>query len=151
MDTDRIEKTVVLRAPRSTVWRALSTPDAFGEWFGVRLSGSFAPGAHLRGKVTQPGYENYPFEITIEHVEPDHLLSWRWHPNAVDPKVDYSTEPQTFVTFEIQDAPGGTQFRVVESGFDAIPASRRREAYQGNEKGWAMQIEAINQYIAKAA
>jgi uncharacterized protein YndB with AHSA1/START domain len=151
MSTDRIEKTVLLPAARASVWRALSNADAFGEWFGVRVTGPFAPGARIRGKVTHPGYENYPFEITIERVDPEHLLSWRWHPNAVDPKVDYSAEPTTLVVFEIQDAPGGTQLRVVESGFDAIPASRRLEAYRGNEKGWAMQMEAIDRYLAKAA
>jgi hypothetical protein len=55
------------------------------------------------------------------------------------------------VTFELEEVPGGTRVDVVESGFDAIPDSRRQEAYEANEKGWAMQAEAIDRYVSKAA
>jgi uncharacterized protein YndB with AHSA1/START domain len=151
MSTDRIERSVFLRAPRAQVWKALSDAKAFGEWFGVKLNGSFAPGARLQGKVTHKGYENYPFEFTIDRIVPERLLSWRWHPNAVDPGVDYSAEPETEVAWQLEDTPGGTVVRVVESGFDALPASRRNAAYEGNEKGWNMQMEAIENYLEKAA
>lgn len=151
MSTDRIEKTIFLRAPRARIWRALSDVDAFGEWFGVKLKGSFTPGARLRGTVTHKGYEHLPFEITIERVEPERLLSWRWHPHAVDSDIDYSAEPTTLVVFQLEDAPGGTRLTVVESGFDEIPLSRRPDAYRGNEKGWTSQMESIERYVARAA
>jgi uncharacterized protein YndB with AHSA1/START domain len=151
MSTDQIRKRVVLRAPRKRVWQALSDVNALSDWFGVKLPGKFAPGARLRGRVTHKGYEDSPFEITIERVEPEHTLSWHWHPNAIDPEKDYSTEPTTLVLFELEDHPDGTQLTITESGFDAIPSSRRFEAYQGNEKGWTMQMEAIQRYLAKAA
>ena len=57
-NTDRIEKKVVLRAPRSRVWRAIANAEEFGEWFGVKLEGTFAEGATIRGKITYPGYEH---------------------------------------------------------------------------------------------
>ena len=151
MNTDRIERSVLLRAPRARIWEAISDPKAFGDWFGVKLDGSFAPGSRLHGKVTHKGYENYPFEIIVDRVEPERLLSWRWHPHALDLKKDYSSEPTTLVRFDLEDAPGGTRFKVTESGFDSLPESRRREAYEGNEKGWAMQMEAIEKYVAQAA
>ena len=151
MNTDRIEKSVMLRAPRSRVWRALSDAASFSEWFGVKLQGVIAPGAHLRGKVEHPGYEHVPFAITIEKMEPERVLSWRWHPNPIDPKKDYSDEPTTLVVFELHDAPGGTLLSVVESGFDGIPLSRRLEAYRGNEAGWKMQMEAIERYVTKTS
>jgi len=44
MDTDRIEKKVILRAPRSRVWRAIANAEEFGEWFGVKLEGTFQQG-----------------------------------------------------------------------------------------------------------
>jgi len=151
MSTNQIKETVFLPEPRARVWKALSDTSEFGNWFGVKLSGPFVPGAHLRGKVTHKGYEHYPFEITIDRVEPERLLSWRWHPNAVDPKVDYSSEPTTLVIFELEDAPGGTRLSLVESGFDGIPQSRRSEAYGGNEKGWTMQMESIQRHLTHAA
>lgn len=151
MSIDRIEKTVVLRAPRAQVWRALSDAKSFGEWFGVKLDGSFAPGARLHGKVTHQGYEDYPFELTVDRVEPERLLSWRWHPNATDRQKDYSSEPTTLVTYELADAPEGTRLTLVESGYNALPPLRRLEAYNENERGWTMQMEAIERYLQKAA
>src|SRR5262249_33961682 len=151
MITDRIEKSVALRLPRKRVWKAFSDANAFGEWFGVKLNGTFQPGARLTGKVTHKGYENYPFEFTIDRIEPERLLSFRWHPNAVDIGKDYSSEPKTLVVFNLEDADGGTKLTIVESGFDSLPQERRRPAYEGNEKGWAMQVESIQRYLEKAA
>lgn len=148
-DQDRIEKRILLRAPRARVWRALADAEEFGQWFGVRLSGPFAPGARLQGKVTNPGYEHIPFEIIVERMEPEKLLSWRGHPHAIDPQADYSAEPTTLVVFELADAPEGTLLTVVESGFDGIPLSRRLEAYRGNEQGWAIQMKAIEKYLSE--
>lgn len=56
--TDRIQKTVVLRAARSRVWKALTDPAQFGEWFGAKLAGKFAPGQTMRGPITIPGYDH---------------------------------------------------------------------------------------------
>jgi uncharacterized protein YndB with AHSA1/START domain len=149
--TDRIEKRVLLRAPRARVWRALADAEAFGRWFGVDLAGSFAPGARIGGKVTHEGYEHVRLEITIEKMEPERLLSWRWHPHAIEPGHDYAAEPTTLVVFELDDVEDGTLLTVVESGFDGIPLARRAEAYRGNEGGWAGQMEAIERYVSSAA
>jgi len=143
MNTDRIEKSILLRAPRSRVWRALTDAEQFSQWFGVKLAGPFAPGARLRGQITHSGYEHVVFEITIERMEPEKLFSWRWHPHAIDPKIDYSVEPTTLVVFELEEVAEGTHLTVVESGFDGIPLSRRLEAYRSNDQGWAIQVSEL--------
>jgi uncharacterized protein YndB with AHSA1/START domain len=150
MSLDRIERRILLRAPRGRVWRALADAESFSQWFGVKMEGPFVPGARLRGTVTHKGYEHVPFEITIERMEPERLFSWRWHPNAKDPKADYSNEPTTLVVFELEEAPDGTLLTVVESGFEGIPLARRGEAYRGNEQGWTMQMKAIEAYVGQA-
>src|SRR5712692_6131043 len=103
--TDRIERMIVVHAPRSRVWRALTDPAEFGAWFGVKVEGAFAPGARVRGAITHPGYEHLTWEITIERMEPERLFSWRWHPYAVEPGIDYSTPASlmltTLVVFEL--------------------------------------------------
>ena len=53
----------------------------------------FAPGARVTGKITAPGYEHVALEMMIERMEPERLFSYRWHPYAVEPGVDYSAEP----------------------------------------------------------
>ena len=146
--TDRIERRIVLKAPRSRVWRALSNAEEFGNWFGVALKGrTFSAGKRTQGKVTHPGYEHLTWDVLIERVEPERLLSWRWHPYAVDTAVDYSQEPTTQVVFELEDVDEGTLLRVVESGFDKIPASRRELAFRMNSGGWDQQMKNIEQHV----
>jgi uncharacterized protein YndB with AHSA1/START domain len=149
-DTDRIERSVVIDASRERVWRALSDAEEFGTWFGADLAGqTFVPGGHARGRITYPGYEHVFFDVVIERVEPPDLLSFRWHPYAVDPALDYSAEPPTLVTFTLADAPGGrTLLKLVESGFDSIPPARRREAFRMNSQGWEGQMDNIVRHVA---
>jgi uncharacterized protein YndB with AHSA1/START domain len=147
--TDRIEKEILLKAPRSRVWRALSDAEEFGDWFGVALRGkTFTAGQRVAGPITYPGYEHIGFDVLIERIEPEQLLSLRWHPYAVDPSVDYSKEPTTLVVFELKEVEGGTLLSVVESGFDRIPSSRRLEAYRMNSGGWDEQMKNIENHVA---
>jgi uncharacterized protein YndB with AHSA1/START domain len=145
--TDRIEKKIHLRAQRSRVWRALTDAREFGQWFGVEMKGSFAVGERLLGKITTPGYDHLTLTLTVERMELERLLSYRWHPYAIDPKVDYASEPTTLVELRLEEVPGGTELIVVESGFDAIPAARRAEAYRMNEGGWAAQMENVRRHV----
>jgi uncharacterized protein YndB with AHSA1/START domain len=147
--TDRIERKILLTAPRSRVWRALANPEEFGSWFGVALKGQrFKAGEPVQGHVTYPGYEHVILEILIERVEPESLLSWRWHPAAIEPNVDYSREPMTLVVFELQEVQNGTLLRVIESGFDNVPPSRRLEAFRLNSEGWDEQMVNISKHVA---
>lgn len=148
MTTDRIEKKIVLRAPRSRVWHAIADAEQFGAWFGARLDGEFAPGARIEGRITSLGYEHVTMEMTVERVDPERLFSYRWHPYAVEPGVDYSNEPTTLVEFRLDEVAGGTELTVVESGFDRIPVTRRADALRMNDAGWAEQIKSIERYVA---
>jgi uncharacterized protein YndB with AHSA1/START domain len=146
--TDRIEKKIVLHAPRSRVWRAITDATEFGTWFGARLEDSFAPGARIRGRITEPGYEHLTLDLTVERIEPERLFSLRWHPYAVDPSVDYSAEPTTLVEFRLEEVAGGTELTVSESGFDSIPEARRAEALRSNEQGWVEQLRRIERHVS---
>jgi uncharacterized protein YndB with AHSA1/START domain len=147
--TDRIERKVLLKASRARVWRALSSPKEFGDWFGVSLEGSsMIVGDYLQGHMTHPGYEHVIFGMWIERVVPQRLLSWRWHPYAIDASVDYSAEPTTRVVFELADAEGGTLLSLVESGFDEIPAARRLQAFRMHTQGWDAQMRNIENHVA---
>lgn len=146
--TDRIEKTILLRAPLARVWRALTDAAEFGEWFRVKLDGTFQAGKRVTGRVTYPGYEHVTFDVQVERVDPKRLFSLRWHPNAVDPAVDYSKEPTTLVEFRLEEAAEGTRLTVTESGFDRIPAGRRDVAFRMNSEGWGIQMENVRRHVA---
>src|SRR5882724_2977714 len=114
--TDRIEKRVVLHAPRSRVWRAISSAQEFGSWFRMNLDGAFAEGATIRGRVTAPGYEHVTLDMLVERIDPERYFSYRWHPYAIDPAVDYSTEPTTLVEFTLEDTEGAPPSRLSNPG-----------------------------------
>ena len=160
--TDRVEKRVLLHAPLERVWRAISNAQEFGSWFGVRFDGPFVAGEPLTGRMvpttvdaavaeSQKPYEGRRFDITVDRIEPMRLFSFRWHPYAVDPEIDYAGEPTTLVVFELEESPDGTVLTVTESGFDRIPLARRAEAFEMNERGWEAQLTLIEKYLARGA
>ncbi|HEX3883163.1 MAG TPA: SRPBCC family protein [Stellaceae bacterium] len=148
--SDSIEKRVELSAPVSRVWRALTDHREFGEWFRVSIDAPFAPGRTARGNIPHPGYEHLTWEATVEAIEPERLFSFRWHPYAVDPNVDYAGEPTTLVEFRLEAKECGTVLTVTESGFDAIPPHRRAEAFRMNDRGWSIQVENIARHVGHA-
>jgi len=145
--TDRIEKSVELKAPLSRVWRALTDYREFGEWFGMTMEGPFVAGQSLRAQATNKGYEHVSFSIAVQKIEPERLFSYTWHPYAVDMTKDYSHETPTLVEFHLKETAGGTLLTVTESGFDKVPEERRAEAFKRNDGGWAQQMRQIEAYL----
>ena len=160
--TDRIERQIFLRASRERVWRALTDSREFGAWFGMRFTEPFRPGARMRATIVpttvdpetaamQKQFEGVTFDIIVERIEPQRLFSYRWHPGAVDPNIDYAEESMTLVEFELEAAEGGILLTVTESGFDKLPLARRAAAFTGNEQGWTKVVTLIEKYLEQDA
>ena len=160
--TDRIHKSIDVRAPRSRVWRALIDPDEFRRWFGFSLDRPFASGTTVSATIVgtdvdedvaraQRNHDGMTFPIVVEAVEPLHRLAFRWHPGAVERGVDYSSEPTTLVEFLVEDIPSGTRIHVIESGFDGIPLERRAKAFAGNEQGWTIVVDLLSRFVDHVA
>lgn len=149
MGNSTIEKRIELKAPVARVWRALTDYREFGEWFRVNLEGPFVPGQAARGHITYPGYEHLILECTVQQMEPERLFSFTWHPYAVDPHTDYSSEPPTLVEFRLEPTATGTLLTVTESGFENIPAHRRLEALRMNDGGWTEQVRNIERHVTQ--
>ena len=144
---DRIVKQVEVRAPVSRVWRALSDPKEFGTWFRVELDGPFRPGMISTGKMTYPGAEHLPWLATVVRVEPERLLSFRWHDFDEGSGVDVADQPTTLVEFLLEAVPEGTRLTITESGFDALPDHRRLEVMRGNKEGWNIQAKNLADHV----
>lgn len=156
--TDRIQKQVLLNAPRERVWSAITDAAQFGVWFGAQFEGQFIAGETLKGKMvptrvdsevakSQEAYAGIEFEIVVERVDPMHAFAFRWHP--YEPDDDPASVPMTLVTFELQDAAEGTLLTITESGFDAVPLAKRAEAFNANEQGWTVQSRLIEKYLRR--
>jgi uncharacterized protein YndB with AHSA1/START domain len=155
---DRIEKSTILRAPLARAWSAVSDAREFGSWFGVEFDGPFVEGRELTGRIVpttvdpevaklQEPHRGKPFAFTVERIEPRRRIAFRWHPFAIDPKVDYSAEPMTLIVFELEEVADGTRLTITESGFDRIPQARREAAYRANDGGWAHQLRLVGKYV----
>jgi uncharacterized protein YndB with AHSA1/START domain len=143
----KIERSTLIRAPRSRVWKAISEVSQFGAWFQVKAEGEFRPGATVRMIATHPSCPLLEFSVIVEQVTPETLLSWRWHPGAApDPK-----EPPTLVEFRLEDADGGTKVTVTESGFDRMSLAKRAAAFDDNSKGWTEQMVSLARYLGHEA
>jgi len=160
--TDRIEKQVVLKAPRERVWQAISDARQFGIWFGVEIAGPFVAGERVSGRLVptrvdealarkQAPYEGTVFDFFVERIEPPHRFSFRWHPCAVEPGADYTQEPTTLIVFTLEEVPEGTRLTITESGFDQVPLARRAAAFAANEEGWREQLRLIEKYLVQTA
>jgi uncharacterized protein YndB with AHSA1/START domain len=168
---DRIEKRVTLRAPVSRVWQAIADAQAFGRWFGVKLEGTFVAGKTITGTFDEGlneaaivGYQKSlglpPSKVrlpdknavfcTVERIEPEHYVSFRWIPYGIDAEADPQNEPTTLVELRLEEVAEGTLLTIVESGFDRVPAHRRERAFRMNEGGWAGQAENMKKHVEGA-
>jgi uncharacterized protein YndB with AHSA1/START domain len=158
--TDRIEKNIVLRAPRERVWKAISDAKQFGTWFGVEFEGPFVAGTNLKGKIVptkvdpeiaklQEPHAGMAFDFSVEKIEPMRHISFRWHPFAIEKGFDYAKEPTTLIVFELEEVAGGTKLTITESGFDQIPLERRAKAFAANEGGWEAQTKLVEKFLAQ--
>ena len=144
--SDRIEKTVTIKAPLDRVWRAISDHSEFGTWFKVVLDQPFVAGQPSTGHMTFRD-RKIAWNADVVTLEPPHRFAFRWRPYAIDPNVDYSAEPKTLVEFTLTPEGDATRLTVVETGFDAIPEHRRAEAYRMNDQGWAKQVENVRDHV----
>ena len=149
-DRDRVEKQIELRAPRSRVWRAIANPKDFGAWFGLgdalELAGDFAPGAQITGTWTVDGREVREHFCTIDTIEPERALSFRWVPYELPEGEDHAKHPTTLVEFRLDDIASGTRLTVIESGFSKLPADKQYKRDQ-NAEGWAVQVQSIARHV----
>lgn len=158
MITDQLQKQVLLSSPLESVWQAVSDANNFGAWFGVEFEGPFIAGVDLKGRIVptkvdpdvaklQEPHTGKPFQILVEEVTPMIRFAFRWHPFAIDPNHDYSSEKKTLVSFDLAEVNGGTQLTITESGFDQLPVERRSQAYQANDGGWTHQSRLIARFL----
>ncbi|HTX40050.1 MAG TPA: SRPBCC family protein [Bryobacteraceae bacterium] len=150
-ELSRIEKQVLIRAPRHKVWHALTNLDEFARWFLVEAHGAFAPGVRVEMVSRHPKGAGAKFSVTVEAMEPERLFSWRWHPGSKPADGDYTGQPGTLVEFRLEDAEGGTRVTVVESGFERLSLAGRAKAFADNTEGWEIQLAALNEYAGTPA
>lgn len=145
MIADQIEREIVIAAPVSRVWAALTEADQIGTWFGdAGAEIDPRPGGALTIRWRDYGV----FHTTIERIEPERHFSWRWaHAAGEQPRPGNST----LVAFTLTPAGDGTRLRVVESGFQALVMTddERAKNVADNTQGWREELEELRGFLQR--
>ena len=154
---DRIEKKVLLRAPRDRVWRAISDARQIRQLVGRRIRRPLRRGrAHHwkavsrlrstpRSSRPEP-YEGFKLEFAIDRIEPRNLF-----PSVVSlrrrARHRVLEEAATLVTFELAEAAGGTMLTVTERA-RSMPLERRAKAFAAKQAGLGRADQVIEEHLA---
>ena len=140
---DRIERTVEIAHPPSTVWAALTTAEGLGSWFGDDATIDLRPGGAARMTWTNGATA----EMRVERVEEPAVFGYTWHIYGLpddDPR-------RTYVEFTLEPVGAGTRLTVVETGFAQLPDDAHSKAFGGNTDGWASELGELVTYLDAAA
>ncbi|MFD9948337.1 SRPBCC domain-containing protein [Nonomuraea sp. NPDC059023] len=142
MVTNTIEREVVLRHSADRVWAALTTAEGLSRWFGSVAEIDLRPGGRAYFRWDDLGQESL---ATVTVVEAPHRFAFTWAIEGVDALL-------TTVEFTLDEVPGGTRLRLVESGFaKAADAGVARTARQANTQGWDAELADLESYLDAAA
>ncbi|RZS36907.1 uncharacterized protein YndB with AHSA1/START domain [Herbihabitans rhizosphaerae] len=144
MNTDRIEREIVIDAPVQRVWQVVTQADHLGRWFGdAGAEVDLRPGGALvlRWKEFGTGHHR------VESVEPPTYFAFR---GSITPDATDVDDNSTLVEFFLTPQGESTVVRVVESGFDglALPAGERARYREGNVDGWRIKGDELRDYVA---
>jgi len=142
------------------VWRAISDAEEFGRWFGVRFDGPFVAGAAVGARLSQPPSTTRSPAPRGAHRGEKHLADRRDRTQAaiclplasIRDRSRYRLRIRADHTRRVHPdgSPDGVLLTIVESGFDAIPASRRSASFEANSEGWAIQTGMVRRYVKTA-
>ena len=150
MAEDRIEREVVIDAPVARVWELVSEAEHLGTWFAdAGADIDLRPDGELELRWTEHGTARG----TIERVEPERLLAFRWAPFKDPGGAEPVAGNSTLVELSLAPEGGSTRVRVVESGFASLDCSaeQRAENHAGNTQGWDHELGELADYATRVA
>jgi uncharacterized protein YndB with AHSA1/START domain len=137
---DRIERTVELAHPREAVWKALTTAEGLGTWFGNESASiDLRPG----GAAQMTWTESYRVSMRVERVEEPSVFGFTWQINGLpedDPR-------RTYVEFTLEATGDGTRLTVVETGFAQLPDDVYGTEYDAHVGGWKNELGDLARYL----
>ena len=139
---DRIERTVELAHPPTSVWAALTTPEGLSAWFGDRATVDLRPG----GAAQMTFRSGVTVHMRVERVEEPAVFSFTWRL----PDLPEDDPRRTYVEFTLEAVGAGTRLRVVETGCAQLPDDSRRRTYDSHAEGWASELAELADYLDAA-
>ena len=140
---DRIERTIDLAHPPTTVWAALTTAEGLAAWFGDKgASIDRRPG----GRATLDFEGGFHQDMRVERIEEATVFGFTWRMFGLPP----DDPRRTYVEFTLEPTPSGTRLTVVETGFAQLPDETHQTAFESNSNGWPQKLDALAGYLDAA-
>jgi uncharacterized protein YndB with AHSA1/START domain len=146
VQTDRIERDVLIAAPVERVWTLITSAEHLGRWFGdAGAAIDLRPGGALELRWRDHG----TVHGRVEAVEPPHRFAYRW---LLDSAAGAQPTPanSTLTEFTLAAEGDGTRVAVVESGFDALDleAAEKAARLAAHTSGWPLELGELAEYAA---
>jgi uncharacterized protein YndB with AHSA1/START domain len=138
---DEVRRELEIEAPRERVWAALTEPEELQRWFPDRRAEiDLRPGGDALFE-----WDEARAEAVVDVVEPPGRFVFRWRPEGLG-------RPFTTVSFTLEELGDGTSTRVrlVESGFASLPDQIETQSQEGNDEGWAQELQELKEYLEAA-
>jgi uncharacterized protein YndB with AHSA1/START domain len=148
LDTDRIQRDILIAAPVQRVWELITAAEHLGRWFGnAGAEIDLRPGGALALRWTGFG----TFHGRVEAVEPPHRVAYRWL-STRDVQAEPTPANSTLIEFTLAAEGDGTRLCVVESGFDAlaVDADERAAVLASHTRGWGDELDELAAYALGA-
>ena len=138
--SEPIIKEVLLNAPVSKVWKAISDKEKMKQWYFDIAE--FKPEVGFEFQFSGKGHkgENYLHLCKITEVIPGKKLTYSWR---------YDNYPgNSFVTFELLEEAGKTRLRLTHEGLETFVTDNPDFARESFNEGWTYLItKAIKEFV----
>jgi len=141
-NTESVVKEIIINAPVSRVWSALTEKEQIGKW--LMPTSDFTPEAgttfNMLGK--NKGVE-YPHICRVVEIIPEKKLVYTW---AVKNLLC-----DTLVTYELADDDGNTKLTLTHSGWDKVTLAEPGTQREDYNNGWEHVIPGLKKYVEENA
>jgi len=149
--TRSVEKTIIINAPVSEVWKALTEAEELTRWF--PLQAEVNPGSG--GKMRLSWDNLYIWEFNIESWEEEKYLRCTYQQdqdynasNAYENDSDHpvlNSSQQLAIDYFLETRKGKTVLRLVHNGFGAD--ENWDEMFDGVRRGWNQELRSLKFYL----
>lgn len=125
--------------PPELLWKLLTTSELMGRWMMAPTGFEPVVGNQFTFKTTPAGGWDGFIHCQVHEVKTNERLVYSWA-GGHESNVGYGAPLNTLVTWTLTRKEGGTQLRVVHSGFE-LP--RNETAYTNMSGGWTKVISNL--------
>lgn len=143
MEATPIIKEVMLNAPASRVWNALTNKEEMKKWYFDIAEFKAEPGFEFSFTGGPAPDRQYTHLCTIKEIVPNKKLVHSWKYKGY--------EGESFVTWELfEEGVNKTKLRLTHTGLETFPASNADFKSDNFDKGWTSIVGTrIKEYVEK--